>query len=153
MDNHQWKNIWMNFIHTHTHTHTHTHIHIYVYTMEYCPQSLSHDWLCYDMDYIACQAPTSMRILQARMLEWVAMPSSRGSCQPRDPTQSLALHEDSLLSQPPGKPKNTGVGSLFLLQGNFLTQELNQGLLHWIRDQLNYPGSQVEYYSAIKRTK
>ena len=102
---------------------------------------------------IACQAPTSMRILQARMLEWVAMPSSRGSSQPRDPTQSPALHEDSLLSQPPGKPKNTKVGSLFLLQGNFLTQELNQGLLHWILDQLNYPGSQVEYYSAIKRMK
>ena len=26
-------------------------------------------------------------ILQARMLEWVAMPSSRGSSQPRDQTQ------------------------------------------------------------------
>ena len=26
--------------------------------------------------------------------------------------------------------KNTGVGSLSLLQGNFLTQESNQGLLH-----------------------
>jgi len=28
-----------------------------------------------------------MRILQARILEWVAMPSSRGSSQPRDRTQ------------------------------------------------------------------
>ena len=28
---------------------------------------------------IACQAPLSMEILQARILEWVAMPSSRGS--------------------------------------------------------------------------
>ena len=27
---------------------------------------------------IACQAPLSMGILQARILEWVAMPSSRG---------------------------------------------------------------------------
>ena len=27
-------------------------------------------------------------ILQARILEWVAMPSSRGSSQPRDPTQA-----------------------------------------------------------------
>ena len=27
--------------------------------------------------------------------------------------------------------KNTGVGSHFLLQGIFLTQELNLGLLHW----------------------
>ena len=33
---------------------------------------------------IAHQAPLSMRILQARILKWVAMPSSRGSSQPRD---------------------------------------------------------------------
>ena len=35
----------------------------------------------------AHQAPLSMRILQARILEWVAMPSSRRSSQPRDQTQ------------------------------------------------------------------
>ena len=35
----------------------------------------------------ARQAPLSMEILQARILEWVAMPSSRGSSQPRDQTQ------------------------------------------------------------------
>ena len=35
---------------------------------------------------------------QARILEWVAMPSSRGSSQPR----SLSLQVDSLLSQPQG---------------------------------------------------
>ena len=35
---------------------------------------------------ITCQAPLSMGILQARILEWVAMPSSRGSSQPRDRT-------------------------------------------------------------------
>ena len=35
----------------------------------------------------ACQAPLSMGILQARILEWVAIPSSRGSSQPRDRTQ------------------------------------------------------------------
>ena len=41
------------------------------------------------------------------------------------------------------KPKNTGVGSLSLLQGIFLTQELNQGLLHCrqIPYQLSYQGS------------
>ena len=38
--------------------------------------------------------------------------------------------EDSLPAEPPGKPKNTGVGSLSLLQGIFLTQESNRGLLH-----------------------
>ena len=35
----------------------------------------------------AHQFPLSMRILQVRILEWVAMPSSRGSSQPRDQTQ------------------------------------------------------------------
>ena len=33
------------------------------------------------------QAPLSMGILRARILKWVAMPSSRGSFQPRDQTQ------------------------------------------------------------------
>ena len=36
---------------------------------------------------VAHQAPLSMGILQARILEWVAMPSSRGSFQPRYWTQ------------------------------------------------------------------
>ena len=36
---------------------------------------------------IAHQAPLFMGILQARILEWVAMPSSRGSSQTRDQTQ------------------------------------------------------------------
>ena len=35
----------------------------------------------------------------------------------------------SLPSEPPGKPKNTGVGSLSLLQGIFPTQGSNWGLL------------------------
>ena len=37
--------------------------------------------LCDPMDY------TAHRILQARILEWVAIPCSRGSSQPRDRTQ------------------------------------------------------------------
>ena len=36
---------------------------------------------------VAHQDPLSMGILQARKLEWIAMPSSRGSSQPRDRTQ------------------------------------------------------------------
>ena len=36
---------------------------------------------------VAHQAPLSMGFLQARILEWVAMPSSVGSSQPRDQTQ------------------------------------------------------------------
>ena len=58
-------------------------------------------------------------------------------------SRSPALQEDSLPAEPRGKPKNTGVGSLALLQQIFLTQELNQGLLHCRRIlyQLSYDGS------------
>ena len=58
-----------------------------------------------------------MEILQARILEWVAIALSRES----------------------------GVGSLSLLQGKFPTQKLNQGLLHcrWILYQLSYQESLV----------
>ena len=44
--------------------------------------------------------------------------------------RSSTLQVDSLPSEPPGKPKNTGMGTLSFLQGNFRTQELNWGLLH-----------------------
>ena len=58
---------------------------------------------------------------------------------------SPALQVDSLPAEPQGKPKDTGVGSLSLLQLIFLTQESNQGLLHcrWILYQLSYQGSPV----------
>ena len=79
-------------------------------------------------------------ILQARILKWVAIPFSRRSSQPGIEPRSPALQEDSLSAEPQGKPKNTGVGSLSLLQWIFLTQESNQGLLHCrhILYQLNY---------------
>ena len=58
---------------------------------------------------------------------------------------SPALQVDSLPAEPPGKPKNTGVGSLSLLQWIFLTQELKRGLLHCrqILNQQSYHGSLV----------
>ena len=43
-------------------------------------------------------------ILQIRILEWVAMPSSRGSSHPGIKSGSPALQADSLPSEPPGKP-------------------------------------------------
>ena len=89
---------------------------------------------------IACQAPLSVRILQARILKWVVMPSFRGSSQPGIKPWSPTLQADFLPSELPRKPKNTGMGSLSLLQWIFLTQELNWGLLHcrWILYQLSY---------------
>ena len=89
--------------------------------------------LCDPMDY------TVRGILQARILEQVAFPLSRGSntgIEPRSPT----LQADSLPAEPPGKPKNTGVSSLFLHQPIFPTQESNRGLLNCrqILHQLSY---------------
>ena len=66
---------------------------------------------------VSHQATLPMGIPQARIPRWVVMPSSRGSSQPRDQNRSPAVQADPLLSQPPGKPINTGVASLSLLQG------------------------------------
>ena len=48
-------------------------------------KSLSRVRLCDPMDY------TVHGILQARILEWVAFPFSRGSSQPRDRTQVCCI--------------------------------------------------------------
>ena len=75
---------------------------------------------------VASQTPLSVEILQARIQAiQVAMPPFRGSSQPRDQTQVSCIAGRFLPSEPEGKPKNTGVGSLSLLQGIFLIQELN----------------------------
>ena len=64
--------------------------------------------------------------------------------EPRSPT----LQADSLPHEPQGKPKNTGVGSLSLLQQIFPTQESNRGLLHrtCILYQLSYEGSHLLFW-------
>ena len=100
-------------------------------------------WTSWTLCKPTCQAPLSMVILQARIVEWVAVPFFRGSSQPRDRTQIFRIAADSLPSEPPGKPVNTGVGSLSLLQGIFPIQEWNWGLLdcRWILYQLNCQGS------------
>ena len=92
--------------------------------------------LCGSMDY------TVHGILQARILEWVVFPFSRGSSQSRDPTQVSLIAGGFFTSWLQGKPKNTGVGSLSLLQGIFPTQESSWGLLpcRWILYQLSYEG-------------
>ena len=82
-------------------------------------------------------------ILQARILVWVDFPFSRDLPNPGIEPRSPALQADSLPAEPPEKPKNTGVGSLSLLQSIFLIQEWNWSLLHCrkILYQLSYRGS------------
>ena len=90
--------------------------------------------LCDPMDYIV------HGILQARILEWVAVLFSRVSSQPGIEPRSPTLQVDSSPAKPQGKSKNAGMGSLSHLQWIFPTQELNRGLLHcrWILYQLSY---------------
>ena len=103
-----------------------------------------------------CSPPGSSihGILQIRILEWVAFPSPGDLPDIGIESQSPALQADSLRAELPGKPKNTGVGSLFLLQGIFLTQESNQGLLHCRRIlyRLSYQGrivSSVQFSLSV----
>ena len=61
---------------------------------------------------------------------------SNPGAEPRSPT----LQVDSLPAEPPGKPKNTGVDSLSLLQWMLPTQEWKWCVLYcrWILYQLSY---------------
>ena len=90
--------------------------------------------LCDHMDL------TVHAILQARIPEWVAFPFSRGSSQSRDQTQVPTLQVDSLPAKPQGKPKNTGVCGLSLLQGISWPRDWTRGLLccGWILYRLSY---------------
>ena len=70
----------------------------YILVCVYVNSLQLHPTLC---DTVDCSLPGSsvQGILQARILEWVAMPSSRGSSQPRDwlvSLMSLALQADFL---------------------------------------------------------
>ena len=120
--------------------------------------------LCDHVDY-RLPGSSDHGLLQARILEWVAIPFSRGSFPPRSP----ALQADCLSSEPPGgwpsqdlyfftalgslsarflcpwnsPGKNTGVGTRSLLQGIFPTQGSNPHLPHCRRIlyQLGHQGS------------
>ena len=63
-------------------------------------------------DPVDCNPPGSsvLGILQARILEWVAMPSSRGSSRPRDHTRvscGSCLAGRFFITEPPGSPKRS----------------------------------------------
>ena len=58
--------------------------------------------------------------------EWVAMPPSKDRPNPGMESKSPTLQADSLLSESPGKPKNTGVGTHTLLQGSSQPRDQTQ---------------------------
>ena len=97
--------------------------------------------------------PLSLGILQERILGWVAMPSSRGSSQHRDWTQVSCIAGRFFTDWATREAKNTGVSSLFLIQGIFLIQKLNWGLWHCrqILYKLSYQGYIQGIISDISR--
>ena len=88
-------------------------------------------------------------ILEARILEWVAFPFSRGSLQPRDQTEVSHIIGRLFTSWITKEAQENGVGSWSLLQQIFLTQESHQGLLHcrWI---LSYQGSPTDLLTLVR---
>ena len=71
---------------------------------------------------VACQVPQSLGILQARIMERLSCPLPGDLPNPGIESRSPTLQVESLPSEPPGKPKNTRVSSLSLLQGIFPTR-------------------------------
>ena len=114
-----------------------------VYWLSLCPPRMrakslqSCPTLCNPMT-LARQAPLSMGILQARILEWVARPPPGDLPNPGIEPRSPTFQADSLPSKPTGRPMNTGVGSL---QGLFLHC---RRILH----QLSYPGSPLSHLGS-----
>ena len=84
--------------------------------------------------------------IQVRLLEWW------GSSQPSDVSQVSRFPGGFFIIWATGKPKNTEVGRLSLLQQIFQTQESNWGLLHCrqILYQLSYEGSHLYLYRCVK---
>ena len=103
----------------------------------------SHVGLFVTPSTVARQAPLYVGILQTRTVECVDKPSCRGSSQLRDWTHVSRMAGRCGTVWATGKPKNSGVGSLSLLQQIFPIQEMNLGLLHcrWIIYLPGYEGS------------
>ena len=77
---------------------------------------------------VAHQAPLPMGILHARIPEWVAKPSPRGSSQPRDWTQisHTVSFNVQLVNRPPNGSFTTG--SFYQLYWQVIHQELLEGI-------------------------
>ena len=110
--------------------------------MRVCSQSLRRAWLFATPWTVAHQALPSVGFSRQEYWSGLPFPPPGDLLNPGIEPRSPALQADSLPAEPQGKPKNTGVGRLSLLQGIFPTQEPNQGLLpcRWILYQLSYQG-------------
>ena len=77
---------------------------------------------------VSCQSPLSMELSRQEYWSGLPFPSPGDLPNPGIEPKSPALQVDSLPAEPQGKPKNTGMGSLSLLQLIFPTQKSIQSL-------------------------
>ena len=75
--------------------------------MHPCIHDQSLQWCPTLCDLMDCSLPgSSVRgMLQARIVEWVAMPSNRGSSQSRDQTHVTYTEGGSFTTEPPRNPQ------------------------------------------------
>ena len=94
---------------------------------------------------VAHRAPLSVGLSRQEYWRGLPCPPPGDLPNPGIEPGSSTLQVDSLPAELQGKPKNTGVGSLSLLQWIFLTQQSNQDLLHCrlILYQLSYEESSL----------
>ena len=99
-----------------------------------CAYSLSHVWVFATPRTAAHQAPLSMVILQARMLEWLGWDLPNPGIEPSSP----ALQADSLPTEQPGKPLPQ-ICSVWISEcgtGNFLKNPADESHVHYDWKQL-----------------
>ena len=101
---------------------------------------LSRVWLFVTPWTVPHQAPLPMRILQARILELVATPSSRGSSQPMDWTQISLIAGTFFTIWAPGSPVNPTQFSCSIVSDSLRPH----GLQH---ARFPYPSSTPRAYS------
>ena len=136
-------------------------------------KSLSHVWL------FATPGLQSMGFSRPEYWSAQPYPSPGDLPNPGIEARSPTLQAESLSAEPPGKPKNTGVGSLSLLQGSswprnwtgvscpvgrfFTNWAIREAHIHVIRDNFNFPtlslcATETKFsaclaYSPLKKNK
>ena len=88
--------------------------------------------LCVTPSTVTRQAPLSMGILQARILECVAMLFSRGSSHPGIEPRSPTLQVDSLPAELQGKPKDNDQVHFIIIESSIGQLPLINFLLPWV---------------------
>ena len=112
-------------------------------------KSLQFIWLFVTLWTVAPPGSSVHGILQARILEWVAIPSSRGSSQPRDWTCIFCIADISFIAESPEKPLRAWY--LNVIKWKWWPHMRSQvRLFPWSRLILCYIGEVVESLNRVR---